>query len=200
VSGTLAGDMSSRIVAQAKPGGVGNTYIWGVMLANGTLYATDMLSGFWALDPVTLATKGGGNNVPERYGSDQWVVGQYAYSGTWGNRLMRGNAIKVWALDGAGIPTLADSIIIPNITTVSDVAVTPDGKLLVATAEGGIGQGLYVYSRAEPLKPALVASFTTPAGLHTGEIAVINGHTYVFAARDPGQQQMDIFDITSLIP
>jgi hypothetical protein len=200
VSGTLAGDMSSRIVAQAKPGGVGNTYIWGVMLANGTLYATDMLSGFWALDPVTLATKGGGNNVPERYGSDQWVVGQYAYSGTWGNRLMRGNAIKVWALDGAGIPTLDDSIIIPNITTVSDVAVTPDGKLLVATAEGGIGQGLYVYSRAEPLKPALMASFTTPAGLHTGEIAVINGHTYVFAARDPGQQQMDIFDITSLIP
>jgi len=85
VSGTLSGDMSNRIVAQAKPGGAGNTYIWGVMLSNGTLYATDMLSGFWALDPVTLATKGGGNNVPERYGSDQWVFGQYAYSGTWGN-------------------------------------------------------------------------------------------------------------------
>ncbi|HEY4321241.1 MAG TPA: hypothetical protein VGM77_08700 [Gemmatimonadales bacterium] len=200
VSGTLAGDMSSRIVAQVMPGGVGHTYVWGVMLSNGTLYATDMVSGFWALDPATLAVKGGGNNVPERYGSDQWVVGNYAYSGTWGTRGAPGNAIKIWALDGAGLPTLADSIIIPNIGTVSDVAVTPDGKLLVATAEGGPGNGLYVYDRANPLKPRLLDSYIVPVGEHTGEVAVINGRTYVFAARDPGQQQMDIFDITSLVP
>ena len=201
VSGTLAGDMSSRIVAQVKPGGPGNTYIWGVMLSNGTLYATDMLSGFWALDPGTLATKGGGNNVPERYGSDQWVVGQYAYSGSWGTRAgVRGNAIKIWSLGATGVPTLVDSLIIPNITTVSDVAVTPDGKMLVATAEGGTGQGLYVYNRTNPAKPVLVASYITAQGEHTGEIAVINGRTYVFAARDPGQQQMDIFDITGLVP
>ena len=90
VSGTLSGDMSSRIVKQVQPGGPGNTYVWGVMLANGTLYATDMLSGFWALDPATLATKGGGNNVPERYGSDQWVSGQVAYSGTWGGAARNG--------------------------------------------------------------------------------------------------------------
>lgn len=201
VSGALAGDMSSRITTQVKPGGAGNTYIWGVMLANGTLYATDMLSGFWALDPVTLATKGGGNNVPERYGSDQWVSGQYAYSGSWGTRATRGNAVKVWSLGANGAPTLMDSLIIANITTVSDVAVTPDGKMLVVTAEGGAGQGLYVFNRAvNPAKPVFVASYITPVGEHTGEIAIINGRTYVFAARDPGQQQMDIFDITGLVP
>ena len=200
VSGTLAGDMSSRITKQVRPGGPGNTYVWGVMLYSGTLYATDMLSGFWALDPVTLATKGGGNNVPERYGSDQWVVGQYAYSGTWGNRLSRGNAVKIWSLADNGTPTILDSLIIPNISTVSDVAVTPDGKLLVVTAEGGSGQGLYVYNRGNPAKPTLVGSYLTPQGEHTGEVAVINGRTYVFCARDPGLQQMDIFDITSLVP
>ncbi len=200
VSGTLSGDMSSRVVAQVKPGGPGNTYIWGVMLANNTLYATDMLSGFWALDPVTLATKGGGNNVPERYGSDQWVFGNVAYSGTWGFRQAQGNTVKIWSLNASGVPTLADSIVIPNIGTVSDVAVTPDGKALVVTAENGTGQGLYVFNRANPLHPTLAASFPTPQGEHTGEVAVINGRTYVFAARDPGLQQMDIFDITGVVP
>ena len=189
-----------------KPGGEGNTYVWGVMLSGGTLYATDMLSGFWALDPATLATKGGGNNVPERYGSDLWVFGNVAYSGGWGRRTAAGvstpgNAVKIWNLtvDG-GVPTLADSLIIPNITTISDVAVTPDGKMLVVTAEGGGGNGLYIFNRSGPAKPMLVATYQVSQGLHTGEVAVINGRTYVFAARDPAQQQMDIFDITGLVP
>jgi hypothetical protein len=200
VSGTLSGDMSSRIVAQVKPGGVGNTYIWGVMLANGTLYATDMVSGFWALDPATLATKGGGNNVPDQYGSDQWVFGNVAYSGGWGNRTgALGNGLKIWTLGGNGTPTLAGTLRVPNITTISDVAVTPDGKMLVLTAEGGSGNGLYVYDRTNPLAPVLAAWYPISQGLHTGEIAVINGRTYVFAARDPSQPQMDIFDITDVV-
>jgi hypothetical protein len=201
VSGTLSGDMSSRIVAQVQPGGAGNTYTWGVMLANGTLYASDMVSGFWALDPATLAIKGGGNNVPERFGSDLWVAGAWGYTGTWGDRTKGGygNAIKVWSLDANGVPTLADSLIIPDITTVSDVAVTDDGTMLVATAEGGAGAGLYVYSRIDnPRHPTLVGSYLVPVGEHTGELATIKGRTYVFAARDPYQQQMDIFDITGL--
>ena len=32
-----------------EPGGAGNTYTWGVMLANGSLYASDMLSGLWQI-------------------------------------------------------------------------------------------------------------------------------------------------------
>ncbi|MES2123155.1 MAG: Ig-like domain-containing protein [Gemmatimonadota bacterium] len=203
VSGPLVGDMSSRIIAQAKPGGAGNTYIWGVMLANGTLYATDMLSGFWALDPVTLTTRGGGNNVPDRYGSDQWVVGAWAYSGTWGARSgVRGNAVKVWSLGSpGGNPVLVDSIIVPNIGTVSDVAVTPDGKALVITAENGSGgAGLYVYDRVDPRRPVLRGATFVAQGIHTGEIAVINGRTYVFAARDPANPALLIFDITGVVP
>jgi hypothetical protein len=51
VSGTLSGDLSTqgRVLSQIKPGGNGNTYTWGVQLANGSLYAIDMLSGLWQL-------------------------------------------------------------------------------------------------------------------------------------------------------
>jgi hypothetical protein len=202
VSGTLSGDMSNRVVARNAPGGPNNTFTWGVMLSGGTLYATDMLSGFWALDPVTLAVKGGGNNVPEREGSDQWVVGSVAYSGTWSCRTSNGcgNTVKIWSLAANGVPTLADSLFVPNVTTISDVAVTPDGKALVLTTEGGSGSGLYVYDRVNPFKPQLRGSTRVTTGLHTGEVATINGRTYVFAARDPVGPAMYIYDITGLVP
>jgi hypothetical protein len=49
ISGTLSGDLSGRLLSQIQPGGTGNTYTWGVQLANGSLYAIDMLSGLWQL-------------------------------------------------------------------------------------------------------------------------------------------------------
>jgi hypothetical protein len=49
VSGTLSGDLSDRLLDQVRPGGSGNTYTWSVMLANGSLYASDMLSGLWQI-------------------------------------------------------------------------------------------------------------------------------------------------------
>jgi hypothetical protein len=45
VSGTLSGDLSSRLLGQVRFGS--ETFTWGVMLANGSLYASDMLSGLW---------------------------------------------------------------------------------------------------------------------------------------------------------
>ncbi|HEX3926871.1 MAG TPA: hypothetical protein VHW65_02650 [Gemmatimonadales bacterium] len=199
VSGELSGDMSSRIRTEVMPGGSGNTYVWGVMLANGTLYAADMLSGLWALNPGSLATKGGGNNVPARYTSDLWVDGQYAYTGGWGARAVAGNIINIWSLGANGAPALADSILIPGITTVSDIAVSDDHKRLVATAEGGAGAGLYVFDLVDPAHPVLRGRVLVPQGLHTGELATINGRSYVFAAVDPSAQGMNIYDITNVV-
>jgi hypothetical protein len=53
VSGTLSGDLGSRLLERIRPGGEDNTFTWGVMLADGHLYASDMLSGLWqiAVDP-----------------------------------------------------------------------------------------------------------------------------------------------------
>lgn len=203
VSGTLTGDMSNRIVARVQPGGVGSTYVWGVMLSGGTLYAADMLSGFWALDPGTLATKGGGNNVPTRFTSDLWVAGAWGYTGTWGTRVgVRGNAINVWNFAGNGAPVLQNTVLVSDVGTVSDVAVTPDNKALVATAENLGSPGLLVYDRADPANPVLKQRVIVPEGLHTGEIAVINGRTYVFAARNPGGAgpALMIYDITGVVP
>lgn len=49
VSGTLSGDLADRLIARVMPGGPGDTFVWGVQLAGGSLYAIDMLSGLWQL-------------------------------------------------------------------------------------------------------------------------------------------------------
>ncbi len=199
VSGTLSGDLTSRIKAQARPGGVGNTFTWGVMLAGGALWANDFLSGFWKLDPTTLAPLGGGNNVPERWGSDLWVQSQYAYTGTWGGSARNGtgfgDAVKIWQLAGSG-PVLVDSIRIAEIQTVSDLAVSDDGKWLVVTAEKLSKPGLYVYDLANPARPSLVGSVVVLAGLHTGEVSRIGGRLFVFAAKNPSNPSLQVYDIT----
>ena len=148
-----------------------------------------------------LVVAGGGNNVPERFTSDLWVHGNYAYTGTWGTRLAPGNVIKVWQLSAAGAPALTDSVTIAGINTVSDVEVSEDGTLLLATGEYGDAAGLYLYSLASPAHPALVGKSLVPepnGGLHTGTFATISGRRYVFAARDPAgtTPAMLIYDVT----
>jgi len=152
--------------------------------------------------PSSLVVAGGGNNVPERFTSDLWVHGSYAYTGTWGTRSAAGNIIKVWQLSAAGAPSLVDSVRITNIGTVSDVEVSEDGSLLLATGENGDGAGLYLYGLADPAHPAFVGRSLVPAangGLHTGTFASIGGRRYVFAARDPGvfDPAMMIYDVTN---
>jgi len=139
---------------------------------------------------------GGGNNVPERYGSDLWVAEGYGYSGTWGFRGQAGNTVKIWQLDQAGRPTLVNSITVPNIGTVSDVEVSPDGDWLVFTAEGGTGAGLHVYELTSPGTPVFRASVAVSSGLHTGSLAVIGGKLYAFTARNPGSPALNIYDLS----
>ena len=50
VTGTLSGDLASREIARLTVGGSDDTYTWGVMLANGSLWVTDMLSGLWKVN------------------------------------------------------------------------------------------------------------------------------------------------------
>ncbi len=139
---------------------------------------------------------GGGNNVPERYGSDLWVAGGYAYSGSWGFRGQPGNTLKIWQLGPSGAPTLVNSITVPNIGTVSDVEVAPDGHWLVFTAEGGAGAGLHVYELINPASPTFRASLAVSTGLHTGSLAVINNTLYAFTAKNPGSPALNIYDLS----
>jgi hypothetical protein len=212
ISGTLSGNLATREIARIRPGLAGNTYIWGVQLYNGSLYATDMLSGFWQLKLTgsTFSVAGGGNNVPERFGSDQWVANGFAYSGTWGARgsasgSHAGNAVKIWQLGATGAPVLVDSIVTAGIGTVSDLEVSADGRMLMFSAESGgpAGNGIYFYSLvASKAHPAFIAHYTAPGGngVHTATFAEIGGHRYVFAAKDPSGPSELILDVTPINP
>jgi hypothetical protein len=153
-------------------------------------------------DPTPVAefhVSGGGNNVPERYSSDLWVHGSYAYTGTWGGALRDGhpgNVVKIWSLDANGAPTLVDSLVVPGIGTVSDVQVSDDGSLLVFGAERGPNAGLLVYGLTDPRKPVFLDSTMVETGIHTATIAEIAGRSYVFAARNPVDPALLIYDIT----
>jgi len=203
VSGTLSGDISSRVI-DTLTFGANNTYTWGVQLYNGSLYAIDMLSGFWQLrdSAAFLSVAAGGNNQTERYGSDLWVANGYGYTGTWGfaQRVsgVVGNALKIWQIGASGAPTLVDSIITPNVLTVSDVEVTDDNKLLMFSTEGGPNSGFWFYRLTDPAHPTFVGKYLVGNGIHTATFSRINGKLYAFGAKDPGGPAQFILDVTAL--
>lgn len=147
----------------------------------------------------SFQVQAGGDNVTERFSSDLWVHGAWAYTGTWGGAPrggLRGDVLKIWSLDAAGAPTLIDSIKVADIGTVSDVQVSDDGAILVFSAERGANAGLYVYDLANPRTPVFLDRDLVSDGLHTATLAEIDGHRYVFAARNPKSPALVIYDIT----
>jgi hypothetical protein len=104
-----------------------------------------------------------------------------------------GNALKVWNVS-SGV-SLVDSVIIPNVQTVSDNEVSADGSLMLVTTEGNTADGLYIYSLSDPAHPVVIDSQPVVTGLHTGTFADINGQRYVFAAKDPSAPALMVFRI-----
>jgi hypothetical protein len=141
----------------------------------------------------------GGDNIPGRYSSDLWVHGSYVYTGTWGGAPRNGNpgnVVNIWFLGAGGAPSLLDSLTVPGIGTVSDVQVSDDGSVLVLGAERGPNAGLFVYDLTNPRLPQLLDSIQVATGIHTATIAEIAGRRYVFAARNPEEPALLIYDIT----
>jgi hypothetical protein len=138
---------------------------------------------------VTLQVLSGGNNVPERYTSDLWVHGSYAYTGTWGGFPRSsefGDVLKVWSLSASGAPSIVDSIKTSGISTVSDVQVSEDGQVLLFSTEFDPEGGVYLYSLADPAHPVFLDRALVAGGVHTATLAEISGGRYAFAARNPG--------------
>jgi len=146
--------------------------------------------------PQSLALQvDGRGNVADRFTAEVWVVGNVAYTSTWGARTVNdirsvGNAIKIWNVDGT-TPSLVDSVIVPDATTLGDIQATDDNKLLVVATELSPGS-IVIYDLANPLKPQLVSRFTsanTAPGVHTAEVQRVNGKNYAFLCIDPGGGQ-----------
>ena len=136
----------------------------------------------------------GRGNVPDRFTAELWVVGNVAYTTTWGTRTVDGvrsvgNAIKIWNVAGT-TPILVDSVIVSDATTLGDIQATDDEKLLVVATEFSPGS-IVVYNIANPLKPQFVSRFSnanTAPGVHTATAAVVNGKLYAFLCVDRSDQ------------
>lgn len=147
----------------------------------------------------SLRTVGGGNNVPDRFSSDLWVYGNHVYTGTWGHGTRNGNVgdlVYIWSLDAGGAPSRIGSLAMAGINTVSDVQVSSDGAVLLASGEGGPNGGIYLYDLADPVRPALLDSALSNGGVHTATFGEIGGRRYVFAARNPPDPALLIYDVT----
>ena len=203
VSGTLPADLSTRELDRIQPGGDGNTHVWGVMQGpDGRVWATDMVSGFWRLsfEGSAFAVTGGGNNAFERFSSDLWVHGNTGYSGTWGFRSEPGDAVLIWDLAG---PTRIRTMLVDSVTTISDVEVSTDGRLLLLTTENGPHEGFVLYDLAnDPRAPRFLLRQGVESGLHTGTLVEREGRTYVFGAKNPGfaPPALMIWDVTESRP
>jgi hypothetical protein len=123
--------------------------------------------------------------VAERNSAELWVRGSTAYTSTHGAKLgNRGNAVKIWDVSG-NRPTLVDSLIVPGATTLGDVQVSDDGSLLLVAIENG---GIAIYALDTPTKPRLLTRTTAGDlnnGVHTAELARVNGTLYAFCSTNP---------------
>jgi hypothetical protein len=152
-------------------------------------------------EPLPLPLLGSGF-VSERCTGEVAAVGQVAYTATWSSCAgVPGNVIKVWNVAG-NTPVLADSLNLPGVGTVSDVQISDDGTLLVASLEtfGSIdNNGLAIFDRTNPLKPTLIRRWNTvnvAGGVHTVKLGRINGRLYAFCSSSFGGR-LTIVDITN---
>lgn len=141
--------------------------------------------------------------VQDRYTAEVWAVGTIAYTTTWGTRQQTGttsvgNAIKIWNVAGS-TPVLVDSVIVAGATTVGDVQVSDDGKLLVVPTEKSAGS-IAVYDLTNPIKPTLLSQFRNDdlaTGVHTAAIERVNGKLYAFLAVDRTPSRLVIIDLSN---
>jgi hypothetical protein len=152
----------------------------------------------WPAAGIGLQIQAGGDNVNDRFSSDLWVHGAWAYTAPGAARRggLRGDVLKIWSLDATGAPTLVDSPQGGGDQHREATQVSDDGAILVFSAERGANAGLYVYGLADPRTPVFLDSALVSDGLHTATVAEINAHRYVFAARNPTSPALVIYDIT----
>ena len=181
-------------------GGGGGGGGGGNVVVNGTCTNTTLAGG----TPPAMGILGCGR-YQDRYTAEVFVRGTTAYTTTWGTRGQnRGNALLIWDVAGAA-PVLVDSVIVASgATTLGDVAVSDDGKLLVVATEPG-PLSLIVYDLTNPRKPAERGRLTTDGwrGAHTAEVATINGRVHAIMAQYPSGASLPrvaIADLTNPEP
>lgn len=153
--------------------------------------------------PLAMTVVGRGT-VSDRYTAELWARGNYAYTTSWGRRgaaQVAGNTFYVWNVSGAS-PVLVDSVFTDStVSTIGDVQVSDDGTLLVVPTELAPGS-IRIYDLANPVKPRLVSRYTSATilrGVHTCEVARVNGRLYAFLSvnrSSTGLANLEIVDLS----
>jgi hypothetical protein len=158
---------------------------------------SDSSTGLAPFSGPALSSVGRGD-MTARYMAEVWTQGKVAYTSTWGQRgTAVGNAIQIWNIAGAA-PVLVDSLIVENATTLGDVQVSDDGKLLLVATERANGS-IVLYDLTNPLKPVRRTRYqtaNTSNGVHTAELARVNGTLYAFLSIDTPTARLVIVDLS----
>jgi hypothetical protein len=129
----------------------------------------------------------GSGPVTTQYTSEVWAQGGYAYTTTWGRRgATVGNTLRVWDVRAAQ-PALVATVQVANAVTTGDVQLSDDGALLMVATEPSPGS-VALYSLNAARQPTLIRQYTSPntaPGVHTAELARVNGTLYGFLSIDP---------------
>lgn len=141
--------------------------------------------------------------VPDRYTAEVWVVGTHAYTSTWGRRgpaQTPGNMLYIWDVTVAA-PRLVDSLLVDSsASTLGDVQASDDGRLLVVPTELDPGS-IVIFDLADPVRPRLLARYRSPAitrGVHTCELARVNGVLYAFLSVNRGSSHASRLIVVNL--
>lgn len=124
--------------------------------------------------------------VDTRFTAEVAVRDTTAYTTTWGFRSAPGNMVAIWDVKGPQ-PVFVDSVIVSGASTLGDVAVTDDGKLLIVATER-VNGSLVIFDLSNPRHPVQLSRLATPEtynGVHTAEVGRIAGHLYAILAVDP---------------
>ncbi len=149
-----------------------------------------------------LAVLGEGS-ISARFTAEISVGTRYAYSSTWGTRAgARGDMVYIWDLS-AMQPALVDSVQVANAGTTGDLQVVPDANLLVVAVEPAPHGAIVLYDLANPARPEFIGRYETPNtvnGVHTAQVARVDGRLYAFLCIDPRgteRAQLVVVDITN---
>ena len=201
VSGTLIGGLSDRLLAQSTPGGPGNTWVWAVQLREGALWAIDTFSGLWRLDPASLQPIAGGLNIPDYFSTELWVGRNSIWTGTRGSRGTRPNGspatVLVWD-PRSGTPIRVGSVATAAFG-ITDLQAADDDRTLFVSTEAGVSPGIHVF-RVDPLTRSHhpLAFLRVNDGIHTATLANVSGRALLFAAKNPPNPALLIYDVTDL--
>ncbi len=139
----------------------------------------------------------GRGQITDRFTSDLWLHGDFAYTGTWNCRSnLCGDRLHVWDVSAPDQPSLTDFVTV-DARVVNDVKIRADGTIGVITHEisNDALNGVTILDLADPSQPTVITRFTS--GLESGVHNVWVEGDYVYVVVDGVGNGLRVLDIST---